>query len=607
MRWLTISLISIALAIGSSCKDNPVEELPSAVPVEIVLSADHSSILVGGEASWIYAHVLGEGGDTLGAGFEIRFEITEAPAASGPESPSFDHFDYPDSILLEVTVVTDDNGRALARLYSGTEAGNVTIRATYTDDDEVFAEQSLVTILAVPPGWIYLTHEGDPLIVGGPPIPVHASIDDIYGNPIGEDYGIRFEITDGPDWSGEESPSFEFPATDDSSQREISIMTDENGEASVFIYPGTLQGMFLLRAAVSSDTNITAAIPMQIQPISQIDSISLSISDQTISVGYEATNIYATALDYNDNPLSSGYEIRLDIIESPSGVSFHTPQGDILSTVDTTGVNGRLSVQMFSGTVFGTVKIRATDLLDTTTFSESTLVTIESGPPYHIELFPSNGPAVDGEVIITGIAAVVWDQFINPVEPFTSVHFGIIPDTIAYIEGSAYTGGWVDPETGDTIGVRGMTETWMAYSCYHTFDTVRIIASSGDVTDTSAAIILPIYDPQLNISAQPESLIIQSPDTIAYAGLEARLFDGIGCPIHNGVINFNAEVCGEISGAFSDTTDDQGYAHSEFMIRADEIPENPPDPPQCTAIVSATLRGYPEIEAECEIYCYVLE
>jgi len=72
------------------------------------------------------------------------------------------------------------------------------------------------------------------------------------------------------------------------------------------------------------------------------------------------------------------------------------------------------------------------------------------------------------------------------------------------------------------------------------------------------------------------------------------------------VINFTAQVCGEISGHFSDTTDIDGFAYTEFMIRADEIPENPPDPPQCTAIVKARLRGYPEVEGEYEILCVVV-
>jgi len=604
MRWYIYCLISAIMIIGSSCRDNPVEELPTVVPAEIVLSANYSSILVGGEASGIYAYILADNGDTLGGGYEIRFEITEAPATSGPGSPSFEYIASTDSVLLEVTAVTNSNGRASTTLYSGTEAGNVTIKATYADNDEIFAEEPIITLLPVPLNRIALSAEYASIPHDGASTLIYAVVEDQNGDPTGDGYEVKFEITDAPSLIGDESPSFEYQATEDSSMHLFEAVTDINGQASVNLYSGTLLGIVQIKTVLLADTTIFSETPLVAISSDNPYNIELSAADSAIEVGGNTTTVYATLLDWHGTPAGDGFEIKLEIVGSfHSNVIFILPGDDDSILVDTTDINGQVSGELRSGNRAGPVVVRATALFDNLIYAEEPIIRILAGPPYHIDIFPSNAPEVDGEAIITGIAAAVWDQYTNPVEPLTPVHFEIIPDTIAWIEWLAYTGGWIDPETGDTIGVRGLTQTWLVYSCYHTFDTIRIIASCDAIVDTSAAFILGIYDAQLSLSAQPESLIIQSPDTIAFADLEAHLLDGLGCPIHNGVINFTTEVCGEISGSFTDTTDDQGYAYTEFMIRADDIPVSYPDPPQCTAIVIGRLRGYPEVEAECEIVC----
>jgi hypothetical protein len=146
----------------------------------------------------------------------------------------------------------------------------------------------------------------------------------------------------------------------------------------------------------------------------------------------------------------------------------------------------------------------------------------------------------------------------------------------------------------------------MAYSCYRTFDTVRVIASSGDMEDTSQAIVLAMYEGTIAVAVTPGVLYVEQnpPNNVGYADVEAQLTDGLGCPIENGVINFNAQVCGEISGPYTDTTGVQGFAYTEFRVYYSQLE---PDPdtgiPECIAKVVASLRGYPDVVGEADVHC----
>jgi len=395
---------------------------------------------------------------------------------------------------------------------------------------------------------------------------------------------------------------------------DITGLTTTLGGYAVGIYTvGTEAGLDIINAFIvnpgSTDTLWSNAVPLEVRS-SAPTNVELTTSNQTIEVGGIATMVYATMQDENENPLSDGYGVRFEITAHPSmGIlgqspSFqHVPFDSLTLTVEAvTDVNGRASVALFSGTVAGTVRIKATSTDNENIFKEKPLVTIQSGPPAFISISPSNIAQPEGEALITGITANVSDTFSNPVEPGTAVYFAVIPPEYALIEGAAYTGGWIDTVTGDTIGHRGLAFTWMAYSCHNTFDTVNVIASSGSMADTSGIIILALYDGQIDIWPVPGYIYVPEAGDTLYADISAQLLDGLGCRIHYGVINFTVAVCGMITGAYCDTTDDEGMVYTEFGIAFEQIPSQPP-PPQCTAKVNAKLQGYPDVEGECEIYC----
>jgi len=393
-----------------------------------------------------------------------------------------------------------------------------------------------------------------------------------------------------------------------------SLAITNNGWAQGVYSVGLESGDESIQAYIPSnagaDTIWSNNIPINIRS-SEPTNIDLFTYNPTIEVGGISTQIYAVMQDENGNSLSDGFLVKFEITAAPSmDTSARTPSFNFIPTdtavvlIDSTETNveGRATIALFSGIKAGTVRIKATSIDDENILKEKPLVTIQSGPPAIVEIAPSNIASVEGEAITTGITALVWDEFTNPVECSTAVHFEVIPDTIAYIEGAAYTGGGVTDD-GETLGTRGQAYTWMAYSCLHTFDTVRVEVTSGDMADTSGPIVLAIYDGTIVAYPNPGYLYVDGSPNYQDSDVEAQLLDGLGCVIHNGVITFTAQICGEIVGQTSDTTDYLGLANTVFRIYDYQIPPDPPALPHCTAKVNARLRGYADVEGECDIYC----
>ena len=134
-----------------------------------------------------------------------------------------------------------------------------------------------------------------------------------------------------------------------------------NGIATAFYVVGTEAGTDYLQAFMvtpgSTDTLFSNAVPLVVRS-SLPTNIRLSTDDQTIEVGGIATQVYATLRDENGNNLSDGFSIKFEITSAPENdsagsVSFnYVPTDDSVQHVayDTTDVNGRASVALFSGT-----------------------------------------------------------------------------------------------------------------------------------------------------------------------------------------------------------------------------------------------------------------
>ncbi len=389
------------------------------------------------------------------------------------------------------------------------------------------------------------------------------------------------------------------------------------GVAQAIYTVGTTAGTDFIRAFIprGNDTLWSQTVPLTVR--SAVGSnITLTASDPTIEIGGIATQIIATLRDENNNPLSEGYPVQFQITSAPAVTGPEAPSFNYVPTadsiqwlvIDSTDVSGRASVALYSGTYAGTVRIKATAVDNPNVFKEKVVVVIESGPPANIIISSVGNVHPEGEVYVGGVTALVLDAFTNPVEYNTAVHFQVVPDSVAMIGGNAFTGGIVfDPDSGtvETVGVPGLAFTQISYTCTRAFRQIRIVAQSGALFDTSSYIVLPIYAEggRIAVGADPGSIWITVPGRYDTSEISAQLIDGIGCAISEGIINFAAQVAGELCGPSVDTTDLSGWAYTKFRISYEMIPQTPPNPPQVTAKVTAVLRGYPNVKGEATIDC----
>ncbi len=401
----------------------------------------------------------------------------------------------------------------------------------------------------------------------------------------------------------------------------------DSGVATTTYLIGSMTGVdnvvgWILNPNQPTDTIFTLQ-PVVINCISSTaTTLVLSASQPNIQVGGASCQIIATLQDAYGNPLSEGYDVAFQIVSSPGGTptqkpSFDTQPGIYYDSV-LTNIAGQAIVQLYSGTAAGAVSIRActvpdsTDTLPLFACDQKSLVTISSGPPAHVSIsFTYSGQATNQNTPerFTQSAAIVWDQYTNPVEYGTAVYFSLIPATTGEIEGNSFTGG---PRPYHPDSVNGVAYTRIIYGCFSTFDTVRVVASSagefGPVVDTSEALSLPIFDGTITLIANPGNLWTDNsnctgPGSRDTSNITAYLIDGGGCPIKNGIISFSAIGAGAIIGQSIDTTDVQGRAFTSFMVRGCEIQQQQDGTCRITTTVKATLLQDNEVVGTIDIVC----
>lgn len=468
------------------------------------------------------------------------------------------------------------------------------------------ATKSPEIALQVSPYSMTLYAEDSIIEVGGETTTISAILFDQNDDPLGEGYGVRFSITMAPSMMGAERPSFEYQSTVDSAMFEIDIITDNTGTASIELYSGTAPGPIRIRAVALDNTGVFTEEHLVTVAIGGPASLALSADDPAIEVGNENTVVYATVMEEFGNDAGEGYGVRLEITEYPGTHGADPPSFEYPASEDSishiyegiTDIDGRVEVVLFSGYVFGWVKIRAALIENENISVEEQLVTIEPGSPAFIDIsFGAVGRSV-GDSLYIPLGVGIWDQYSNPAGFGDTVYIDIEPDSIVTVENIIFP---EFPEYPDSV--EGWALTWLGYICNHSLEMIGIIASAGEVADTSSLFPLPVYNPEIYIMADPGAIWVAPPDTAGFSDITVRLLDGNGCGISNGIVYFTALVCGQISGQSIDTTDSNGYAYTEFMIHIDDIPGPPPDPPQCVCAVRASLYGYPDVVDEVEIIC----
>ena len=435
---------------------------------------------------------------------------------------------------------------------------------------------------------------------------------DANGNPVADGTQINFRNT-----------------LDSSSTLAPQAAPTYNGIARTIYLVGPLIGddnviAFVPHPTISSDTIRTVSPVIYHCISSTATTMNLTASPTNIEVGGQSTQIIATLQDAFGNPLSEGYDVAFDITVAPPGCSSldWRPSFDsqFLVEHDTvpTNPNGQAIIQLYSGCHSGPVAIRACTVPEYPdslfVCNEKSLVTISSGPPNWINIsLEGAGESAGGATRFVQVAAIVGDVYANPVQYNTAVYFTLIPNDMANIEGNSTTG---TPRPYHPDSVEGNAYTRIIYSCFDTFRSVRVVASSaGDsalVVDTSGIFILPIFDGVLSIGASPGNLWTDNSgcgpgppynnrDT---STITVALHDGGGCPIENGLINFTALVAGFIIPPDSVRTDQDGVARCRYYIRGCDIPDLPDGTATIETRVRASLFPSPEdVSAEVNIVC----
>lgn len=223
--------------------------------------------------------------------------------------------------------------------------------------------------------------------------------------------------------------NFSASSTSLGSFRDAYDMTDTSGTASSY-FVSTDTGTVTLKAKLTSGDSLTTTLHITSTGSGPgsgtIASIEFTSPKPSIQVkgtgGIESVALVATGYDELGSKVGAGNQIIFRILNGPHGGENLEDKGYGPDTAYT-GVSGQAVVTLNSGTISGTVELRAES---GTIFSNVTRVAINAGPPAYLSLGakPLNIAGWDVVNLTADVLAMVDDIYGNPVEDNTAVYFG---------------------------------------------------------------------------------------------------------------------------------------------------------------------------------------
>ncbi len=340
--------------------------------------------------------------------------------------------------------------------------------------------------------------------------------------------------------------------------------TDENGNATTTLRGEDVSGIALVKATIrvyhpdhpefliGADTvSVEVNILEILQPLPYVHTIQFTEPGQ-IDMNVLNTSSNDNALlrvrlfDVNGNLVSASQNVWFKIMNDipPLGANLNNqPAGDSVMVV---AENGEAQIRVYSGTTTGSLNIRVSCTSEgryVTAFKSN--INIVAGPPHDIELFSSGyntGMNIGSGLWRIIVGAQMQDVYGNPCVYGSSVWFSL-PDNVnnCQIGPAAYIGN--ESASGDSTA--GVAYTSLIYSGVYTFESlkIRVVTSgiNGNEIFAETEIVLPLNQPHIEIEIVPGSLIFHGNDnpvpSSATATLNASVFDGQGCPIHNARIS----------------------------------------------------------------------
>ncbi|HOP08172.1 MAG TPA: hypothetical protein PLF13_12870 [candidate division Zixibacteria bacterium] len=419
--WLPIVLIAAMLALVVGCSTKSVQDGSNGDNVDITLTASPSSVSVNG-TSVVEATVL-DGGSAL-SGQTVSFTVS--PSSAGYFTPT--------------SAVTDQNGVAGA-IFTATSSGTLTLGASTEVGSTEQSTTLGVTVSSTQQtgGNINISVDKSLLLADGTDSAVvTVTARDALGQVVPNGTllaitaGERFvDIDENGYWSeGVDSLVYDYNGNDEwdafglvPSYVEV---TGSAGQAQFVYHAGSDAGTVYLKVTVT-DANIggSSDLALTLTSSATINAIFLSSDSLNLTVkstgGIEIASITATGYDRYGNAVPEGQAISFIITDGPGGGEHLDTAGYGPYTALTNSL-GEASVPLHSGTVSGTIRIRA---YADSILSNATQVMVSAGPPAYI-VIGSEDCNVDywdnvGEFV--GITAVVSDIYNNPVPDSTAVYF----------------------------------------------------------------------------------------------------------------------------------------------------------------------------------------
>ncbi|MEA2030950.1 MAG: hypothetical protein U9N55_05065 [candidate division Zixibacteria bacterium] len=422
ISWAGFSVLALALSVAllTGCELNRDDVSTSNDNIQVTLSATPSEA---GLNSSVVVEALVVDGDTPQSGQQVCFQAS--PASAGNFSPD--------------SVITDESGLA-ATVFFPSSTGEIVITASTNTGLSTYTNSVTVTVATeTVEGAVSIASDPETLLADGSSqseitLTVYDTSGQLVTTPttITLVAGDRFDDANGDGvWTASCDSLLEDANNNGTWDHMGSIpataTTDATGTVTVNYTAGSEPGMVYIRASVNNaDLKSHGEKQIHLQSDAVINSIYLSSDSINLVVkhcgGIEIANLHAVGYDIHSNPVQEEIPIDFTITNGPGG-------GEHLDTVGYgpytafTNSQGMATVTLHSGTISGTVRIRAR--ASDSILSNATQVMVSAGPPKCIavgaEFCNIDYFNIVGEEV--GIVAVVSDAFHNPVNDSTVVYF----------------------------------------------------------------------------------------------------------------------------------------------------------------------------------------
>jgi hypothetical protein len=434
--WVALILLAIATLMVGCSNNRSTKEEDRAV---IIKSLYVASSVQKGETGTVDVEVKDDNDDPV-SGVRVSFSVS--PASIGYCTPAED--------------TTDANGLA-ASVFTATDLGTATIQASAEGAQSKTAQVQVVSTeeettnpveIDISPLWL----PADGISTST----VTATITDSAGTLVEDGTVVKFvagedfEDVDGDGYYTEGIDQLRYDTNGDGKWNPMGIIAPyaftQNGVAEVTYTAGHRTGTAYIKVTTGpAGRQVQDYATILLVPTDTVAYIVLTAENPSIQVkgtgGMEATQIFAVCYDDNGNRVDEDFPVEFYIISGPGG-------GENLNGEETepvvvnTNPYGEAQVTLSSGTVSGTVRIRAKA---SSILSYSTIVTISAGPPFDISLgvLPCNIRGWDKDCVEADICACLVDKYGNPVPDLTAVYFsteeGMVQSNDQTEDGCAYT------------------------------------------------------------------------------------------------------------------------------------------------------------------------